>query len=47
MLLFESLADNEAAFFFGSERFSKYTGYGYEFKWNGDVQDMTETYILF
>nr|CAH7713186.1 unnamed protein product [Callosobruchus chinensis] len=40
-LFVETLGDQEAVIVIGAERFSKYNGYGQEFKWVGDFVDET------
>eukprot|EP01112_Ceratiomyxa_fruticulosa_P009743 TRINITY_DN2553_c0_g2_i1.p1 TRINITY_DN2553_c0_g2~~TRINITY_DN2553_c0_g2_i1.p1 ORF type:complete len:463 (-),score=100.62 TRINITY_DN2553_c0_g2_i1:1896-3284(-) len=42
MLFCERMGDNEAIIIKGAERFSQYSGYGWEFKYAGDFQDNTE-----
>ncbi|XP_074600929.1 poly(ADP-ribose) glycohydrolase-like [Brevipalpus obovatus] len=37
----EKLNDNEVLFMIGSEQFNKYTGYGDNFRWSGDYDDVT------
>ncbi|XP_075974224.1 poly(ADP-ribose) glycohydrolase-like [Anticarsia gemmatalis] len=41
MLFTEELRPNEALMIIGSERYSRYTGYGGTFQWAGDVLDHT------
>ncbi|EDO46111.1 predicted protein [Nematostella vectensis] len=42
MLFMEAMEDNEAIIIKGTERFSSYTGYGDEFRYDGDVRDLAQ-----
>ncbi len=44
MLFCAKMDDNEAILITGAERFSKHSGYGFNFTWAGDFKDETPRY---